>query len=183
MFKMFYPYEYVESVFVIDYEKLYENGYRGIIFDIDNTLVHHGEDSTPEIDSLFEKIHCIGFKTVMLSNNSARRIEKFLENINSKYVAEANKPNVKGYFKALKLIEEDKEKVVCIGDQLFTDIYGANKCNIPSILVAFLRKEGETKIGKKRMLEKIILKAYRRSKGYQYRLGNIKIEGAKEYYG
>jgi len=47
MFRLFYPYEYVESVFTIDYNKLYSLGYRGIIFDIDNTLVHHGEDSTP----------------------------------------------------------------------------------------------------------------------------------------
>ena len=46
MFKKFYPYAYVESVFVIDYQKLYEKGYRGLIFDIDNTLVHHGDDST-----------------------------------------------------------------------------------------------------------------------------------------
>ena len=50
MFKLFYPHEYVESVFSIDYEKLYQKGYRGIVFDIDNTLVPHGADSTPEVD-------------------------------------------------------------------------------------------------------------------------------------
>ena len=53
MFKKFYPYEYVESVFSIDYNKLYNKGYRGIIFDIDNTLVPHGTDSTKKIDDLF----------------------------------------------------------------------------------------------------------------------------------
>ena len=56
MIKKYYPYEYAESVFMIDYQKLYQKGFRGIIFDIDNTLVHHGDDSTPEIDDLFRKI-------------------------------------------------------------------------------------------------------------------------------
>ena len=46
MIKKYYPYEYAESVFMIDYQKLYQKGFRGIIFDIDNTLVHHGDDST-----------------------------------------------------------------------------------------------------------------------------------------
>ena len=70
MFKIFYPYEYVKNVFSIDYDKLYSKGYRGLIFDIDNTLVHHGDDSTDEVDELFKYIQQIGFKTIILSNNS-----------------------------------------------------------------------------------------------------------------
>ena len=57
MLRDYYPYEYVESVFAIDYNKLYGLGFRGIIFDIDNTLVPHGDNSTPEVDALFEEIH------------------------------------------------------------------------------------------------------------------------------
>ncbi len=83
MFKMFYPYEYAESVFAIDYHKLYTLGYRGVIFDIDNTLVHHGEDSTKEVDQLFREIHKAGLKTLLLSNNDTERIERFLANIHS----------------------------------------------------------------------------------------------------
>ena len=89
MLKIFYPYEYVESVFSIDYKKLYEKGYRGLIFDIDNTLVHHGEDSTREIDELFKEVQKIGFKTLVLSNNSEKRVQKFLENIDSLYIHDA----------------------------------------------------------------------------------------------
>lgn len=59
MLKDLYPYEYVESVFTIDYKKLYQNGYRGLLFDIDNTLVPHGENSTPEVDELFKNIQNI----------------------------------------------------------------------------------------------------------------------------
>ena len=53
MFTRYYPHEYVESVFTIDYRKLYDKGYRGVIFDIDNTLVEHGGDSNSEVDALF----------------------------------------------------------------------------------------------------------------------------------
>ena len=60
MFKVFYPYEYVDSVFSINYDELYNKGNRGIIFDIDNTLVHHGDDATKEIEELFKEIHNIG---------------------------------------------------------------------------------------------------------------------------
>lgn len=173
MLKNFYPYEYAESVFAIDYKKLYDLGFRGIIFDIDNTLVHHGEDSTPEVDELFKKIHATGLKTVLLSNNTDERIEHFLENIESPYVYDAHKPETEGYFKALEILGVKKDEAVVIGDQVFTDILGANKCGIPSILVKFLRKDTEKKIGKKRQLEKVILFTYKLRKSYRNRIGDI----------
>ncbi len=83
MIKKYYPYEYAESVFMIDYQKLYQKGFRGIIFDIDNTLVHHGDDSTPEIDDLFRKIQRLGLKTLLLSNNDRGRVERFIKNIDT----------------------------------------------------------------------------------------------------
>lgn len=173
MLKIFYPYEYVKSVFSIDYDKLYSLGYRGIIFDIDNTLVHHGEDSTPEVEELFRQIHKTGLKTLLLSNNNAERIECFLKNINSLYISDADKPKVNNYYKAVDMLGLKKEEIVFIGDQIFTDIYGANKCGMANILVEFLRYESETKIGKRRTLEKLIIKFYRQNRSYQHRIGNI----------
>ena len=41
MLEKFYPGEYLDSTYVIDFDRLYEEGYRGVIFDIDNTLVPH----------------------------------------------------------------------------------------------------------------------------------------------
>ncbi|MBR3933067.1 MAG: HAD-IIIA family hydrolase [Clostridia bacterium] len=173
MLKKFYPYEYADSVFSIDYNKLYALGYRAVIFDIDNTLVHHGEDSTPEIDRLFIEIHNSGLKTLLLSNNDTPRIERFLKNIDSPYIADADKPNPNGYYKALEMLEVKKEEAVFVGDQVFTDICGANKVGMANILVKFLRYESETKIGKKRTLEKYILKFYKMKKKYHHRIGDI----------
>jgi HAD superfamily phosphatase (TIGR01668 family) len=173
MFKMFYPHEYIESVFSLDYNKLYNKGYRGIIFDIDNTLVHHGENSTKEIDELFQVIHNIGFKTLLLSDNNEERVERFLMNIDSLYICDAKKPNVTSYLKAVEMMNIKKEKVVFIGDQIFKDIYGANRSGIDNILVKYMRYKNEKKIGIKRNIEKIILKFYELNKHCQNRLGDV----------
>lgn len=173
MFKVFYPYEYVDSVFSIDYDKLYNKGYRGIIFDIDNTLVHHGDDSTKEIDELFITIQNIGFKTLLLSNNNEERVKRFLKNIDSLYICDAEKPKIDNYLKAVEMMSIDKKETLFIGDQIFTDILGANKSGIANILVQFIRDKGETKIGKRRQLENIILKMYKKNKSLQHRLGDI----------
>lgn len=181
MLKNLYPYEYVESVFTINYEKLYKNGFRGIMFDIDNTLVPHGEDSTPEIDELFKKIQAIGFKTFLLSDNGVKRIESFLKNIdNCSYIDNAGKPKPDNYYKAIELMGLDKNKVIFVGDQTFKDILGANRTGIPSILVKYIGYYTEQKIGIKRRIEKVVLKLYKKSKKYQHRLGNIEIRGNKK---
>ena len=173
MLKNFYPFEYVDSVFCIDYEKLYEMGYRGLIFDIDNTLVHHGDDSTKEVDELFKRIQKIGLKTILLSNNSEERVKRFLKNIDSLYICEAEKPKVGNYLKAVDMMNIKKEEAIFIGDQIFIDIYGANKSGIANILVKFIKAQNETKIGKRRQLENIILKIYKKRKKYNNRLGTI----------
>lgn len=173
MLKLFYPYEYVKSVFTIDYKKLYDNGYKGIIFDIDNTLVHHGDDSTPEIDELFRDIQDIGFKTLILSNNNEERVQRFLKNIDSLYICDAEKPKRKNYLKALDMMNLTKKETIYVGDQVFTDILGANISSIPSILVEYIKEENETDIGKRRKLENLILKQYLKNKKAQNRLENI----------
>lgn len=177
MFKKLYPFEYVESVFSIDYNKLYDKGYRGLIFDIDNTLVHHGDDSNKKVDNLFKEIQAIGFKTLLLSNNNEERVKRFLKNIDSLYICDAEKPKIINYQKALKMLDLEKNEVIVIGDQLFTDILGANRSKIPSILVKFIRLKDEVNIGKRRHLENIILKFYNKNRKYKNRIGNIYKKG------
>ena len=103
MLERWYPTAHVPSVFAIDYEKLSALGYKGILFDIDNTLVHHGDDSTPEVDALFRHIHSLGLKTLLLSDNSAVRIERFNRNIRTLFIAEAGKPDPAAYRRAGRL--------------------------------------------------------------------------------
>lgn len=179
MLERFYPYEYSDSVFSIDYKKLYDKGFRGILFDIDNTLVHHGDNSNPEIDALFQKIQATGLKTLLLSNNDEDRVKRFTKNIDTLYICDADKPNTQGYLKAVKMLNIKKEEALVIGDQIFTDILGANRSQIASILVKFIKQESETRIGKRRYLEYLILEIWKHNKKYHCRLGDIYTEEAK----
>ena len=180
MLKDLYPYEYADDVYSIDYKELYRQGYRGIIFDIDNTLVHHGDDSNEKVDRFFADIQSIGFKTCILSNNDQARVERFLKNIDSQYICDADKPEVSGFLRAVKKMGIKRSEAICIGDQVFTDVYGANKSGLANILVKFIRAENETSIGKRRQVENLILKMYMRNKKYTHRLGDIIIKREEE---
>ena len=173
MFKKLYPTKYLDSSYSIDYEQLYRSGIRGLIYDIDNTLVHHGDPSTKEVDALFQKLHRMGWKTLLLTNNDQERVERFIQNIHTLYLCDAEKPDPSSYQKAIEQLNLQKQTVICIGDQIFTDILGANRSGIASILVKFIQIDGETKIGKRRYLERLILKFYRHSPFCRDRLGNI----------
>ena len=177
MLKKFYPYEYVESVFALDYEKIFRKGFRGIIFDIDMTLVPHGYDSTPEIDALFKKIHDCGLKTLLLTNNDEVRVKSFIKNIDTLYICDAQKPAPKNYLKAVELLGIKKDEAIFVGDQIFVDIFGANKSGIANILVAYVTANEEKNIGIRRRLEKVILKFYLWS-SCRHRLGDILKEEA-----
>ena len=160
MISRYYPNDYVEDVFSIDYNRLYDKGFRLLIFDIDNTLVPHGADSTHDIDRLFARLHDKGFKTMLLSNNNESRIKRFMKNIDTRYIAEADKPDPKSYLKALEITGIPKEKTVMIGDTTFTDIAGANAAGISSILVKYIGFYSKEKKGIRRNLERLILMMY-----------------------
>ncbi len=172
MLKKYYPNYYAESIYTINYTTLYNLGYRGIIFDIDNTLVHHGDDSNKEVDNFFQNIHNLGFKTVLLSNNTKERIERFNKNINTLYICDANKPHKEGFNKAINLLNIPKNTIIYIGDQVFVDIIGCNNINLTNILVKYIGYYSEKKIGIKRHLERILLFFYKHSKYYN-KLGRI----------
>ena len=172
MLSRFYPHEYAASVFALDYEKIFRKGFRAIIFDIDMTLVPHGENSTPQIDALFKEIHAAGLKTLLLTNNDESRVKSFIKNIDTPYICDADKPNPAAYLKAVEMLGVKKSEAIFVGDQIFTDIFGANKSGIASILVHYVTARVETDIGIRRRVEKIILKLYSWS-SCQHRLGDI----------
>lgn len=162
MLKIFYPKKIADSAYVIDYKKLYKEGYRGIIFDIDNTLVEHGADATPRAISLIAKIKEIGFDVCLISNNKKERVTRFNREIKVKYVYNAKKPAKKNFIKATKLMGTTIENTVFVGDQLFTDVFGANRIGMMSFFVKPIHPKEEIQIVFKRKLERIVLKHYRR---------------------
>ena len=81
MLERFYPDEYLKSIDDVDFEMYYKNGIRGIISDIDNTLVPHGAPADEHIIEVFEKIHSLGIKTCLISNNQEPRVTPFAEKV------------------------------------------------------------------------------------------------------
>ena len=164
MLKTFYPDDYIASTYVIPFEELYKKGYRGLIFDIDNTLVPHGAPADERAIVLFERLRKIGFDTCLISNNQEPRVQPFADKVGSKYVFDAHKPSTKNYKKAMELMKTRKENTLFVGDQLFTDVWGAKRTGIKSILVKPIHPKEEIQIILKRYLEKIVLFFYKRSK-------------------
>lgn len=163
MLRTFYPDDYIASTYVIPFEELYKKGYRGLIFDIDNTLVPHGAPADERAIALFERLRNIGFDTCLISNNQEPRVQPFAGKVGSKYVFDAHKPSTKNYKKAMELMKTEKENTLFVGDQLFTDVWGAKRTGIKSILVKPIHPKEEIQIVLKRYLEKIVLFFYKRS--------------------
>lgn len=160
LFSKFYPDEYLESAYVIDYDRLYAEGCRGLIFDIDNTLVPHGAPADERSIALFAHLKELGFRILLLSNNKEPRVKMFNDAVNVDYIYKANKPGAAGYRKAMEQMNTDTSSTVFIGDQLFTDVWGAKNAGIHNILVKPIHPKEEIQIVLKRVLERIVLHFY-----------------------
>ena len=165
MFRCFFPDEYLDSAYVIDYDRLYREGYRGLIYDIDNTLVPHGAPADERAIALFAHLRELGFGYCLLSNNQIERVSSFADAIGAQFIENAHKPSVRNYKKAMELLGTDTGNTIFIGDQLFTDVYGAKRSGIRNILVKPIHPKEEIQIVLKRYLEKIVLHFYKKEEG------------------
>ena len=164
MFERFFPDAYMDSTYVIDFEKLYKEGIRGVICDIDNTLVPHGAPADERAIRLFARLRSIGLDYCLISNNQLPRVKPFADAVQAKFVEDAHKPSRKNYLKAMKLMHVDLDSCIFVGDQIFTDVYGAKRCGMRTILVKPLHPKEEIQIVLKRYLEKIVLYFYQKEK-------------------
>lgn len=164
MLQRFYPDNETDNAFDIDYEALYDRGCRGVIFDIDNTLVPHGAPADDRAVRLFARLRALGMQTVLLSNNKEPRVKSFADSVGSLYVFKAGKPGSKGYLQAMRKMRTDAESTIFVGDQLFTDVWGAKKLGIVTYLVKPIHPREEIQIVLKRRLEWIVLFFYHRKK-------------------
>lgn len=164
MLKSFYPSAYYDSAYEIDYAGLYTAGYRGIIFDVDNTLVKHGAPVTGQARALFERLRELGYETCIISNNREQRVRPLAEAVQSKYISKAGKPSPAGYLKAMELMQTEPAQTFFVGDQLFTDVWGANRAGVKSLLVKPVGRHEEIQIVLKRVLERIVLYFYKKSR-------------------
>lgn len=167
MLKSFYPSQRMNSVYEIDFSAFYQKGYRGVIFDVDNTLVPHNAPADEKAKALFETLRQLGYGRCLLSNNKEPRVKLFSEAVGAAYIFKAGKPSVRGYEAAMKKMGTDHSNTLFVGDQLFTDVYGANRTGLYSILVNPIHPKEEIQIVLKRKLEWIVLYFYERKRNRQ----------------
>ena len=164
MFKRLYPSEDADNIYEIDFEDFYLNGYRAVLFDIDNTLVEHGAPATPKVIDFFKRLHELGFETCLISNNKEPRVAPFAGQVKSPYIFKGGKPSVKGYERAMEVMGTGRENTLFIGDQLFTDVWGARRTGLYSILTKPMDPHEEIQIVFKRYLEAVVLRAYKKQR-------------------
>ena len=162
MLQAFYPREYVASTYDIDFTCWRKKGCRGIIFDVDNTLVPHGAPADERAKTLFKHLKKLGYQCCLLSNNKEPRVKMFNDSVQAQYIFKAGKPKISGYQKAMELMGTEKGNTLFVGDQIFTDVYGANRAGIRTILTKPIHPKEEIQIVFKRYLEKVVLFFYRR---------------------
>ena len=152
----FKPYKKIDILFNEDFDEFYRNGVRGIIFDIDNTLVEDNAKLDDRARSFIESLKNKGFKLCIVSNNGLERVREFCEPLGVKFVYKAKKPSKAGFIKAMRLMGTKRADTISIGDQIFTDVLGANRAGIKSYLCEPINRKTERKhIKFKRIFEKL----------------------------
>ena len=158
-----FPCDHVKSVYDVDFKALYREGYRALLFDVDNTLVPHDAPADERAKELFAMLHDTGFKCMFISNNREPRVRSFCEAVGAfGYVYKAKKPKPEGYEEGMNRMLSDRSTTLFFGDQIFTDIWGANNAGVRSILVKpihIFREPGQIIL--KRLLEAPVLLSYR----------------------
>ncbi|OZS77115.1 hypothetical protein CF394_13345 [Tetzosporium hominis] len=136
MVNNFIPSQFVKSVFQITPEELTAKGIKGIITDLDNTLVEWDRpDATPQLVKWFTSMQQAGIQVTIVSNNNEMRVKAFADPMQIPFIYKARKPFRKAFLSALRLMGLKREQVVVIGDQLLTDVLGGNRLKLHTILV------------------------------------------------
>ncbi|WP_442603652.1 YqeG family HAD IIIA-type phosphatase [Paenibacillus sp. KN14-4R] len=161
MFTKLVPKQSARTVYEIDIQQLWNQGKRGIITDLDNTLVGAKDPlATPELIVWLDGVREIGFKVIIVSNNYHGRVSAFADPLNIPFIHAAKKPTSNPFHKAMELLGTSADETVVIGDQMMTDIFGGNRLGLYTILVDPITPKDEGVFTKvvNRTLEKVALR-------------------------
>ena len=162
---MIYPKEYLNSVKDIDLNLLKKNNIKGLILDVDNTLISLDKKMPAGVADWAKNLKNEGIKICILSNsNKINKVESVAKILEVPYIFFGKKPLKSGFLRAKKLLKLDNENIAVVGDQIFTDILGANRCKMYSILVKPIEEKDYFITRVKRPLEKFIIRRYEKKK-------------------
>lgn len=160
-----YPNAYLKNVKEITMEFLKENNIKALILDVDNTLIDFNKKMLDNVEKWCEELKLQGIKICILSNSDKKeKVEMVANKLKIPYIYFGMKPFKRGFKKALKILEEENKNTAVVGDQIFTDVIGANRCKMFSILVEPIDKKDLLITKIKRPIENFIINKYKESK-------------------
>lgn len=156
-----YPKFYFKKITEIESKFLIENNIKALILDVDNTLLDFDLNYVDGLEKWYKNIKENNIKCIIVSNsNKTKKVEMVADFLEIPYIKFATKPLKRGFKKALKQIEYPPENIAAVGDQIFTDVIGANRMKMVSILVEPLDEKDIWMTKFKRPIENFIIKKY-----------------------
>ena len=163
---LIYPKKYFDKIVDIDIDDFLENNIKAIILDVDNTLLDFDLNIVEGLKEWYQRVRKSGITAIIVSNSGkVAKIEKVANLLEIEYIRYGMKPLKKGLKAAQKKLGVNNENIAVIGDQIFTDVIGANRCKMFSILVKPLDEKDIWMTKIKRPLENFVIKRYLKSRG------------------
>ena len=154
-----YPDAYFSKVEEISIEFLQKNKIKALILDVDNTLIDFNHNLSQSVIDWAKKLKGQGVKLYILSNtNNKEKVKDVANKLDIKYRNLAKKPFKMGFKKVKEELNEDEKNIAVVGDQIFTDVFGGNRCKMFTILVEPVDKKDYWYTAWKRPLENLIKK-------------------------
>ena len=170
------PNMYAENFYNIDIDYLKEIGINNFIIDIDGTILKVDDTFVPQkMQTKFKLLKENNIKICLLSNNSEERVEPVAKTLGVPFIANSKKPKKEAFDKALNILKSPKEQTTMIGDQMMSDIKGANEYGLYTILVKPIDKHNNIKTKTSRILQNIMehhlkkMKKFDKNKYYKRR--------------
>jgi hypothetical protein len=157
-----YPNAYLNKVEQITVDFLNKNNIKALILDVDNTLIDYYKKLSQSVIDWANELKNQGFKLYILSNsNNIEKVERVALKLQIPYSNLAKKPFKSGFLKVQKELNEEPSKIGVVGDQIFTDVIGGNRCNMFTILVDPIDKKDYWYTAWKRPIENKIKNKYK----------------------
>jgi len=161
-----YPNLYLKNIKEITIELLNKNNIKGLILDIDNTLIDFDKNLLEGTEKWCENLKSQGIKMCILSNtNKVHKVKKVADILKLEYLYFAHKPNKKGFNKAKEILKLEPQNIAVVGDQIFTDVLGGNKSKMFTILTKPIDTRDILITKVKRPFENLVIKKYLKKEG------------------
>ena len=160
---LLYPNFYLKNIKEVDINLLKENNIEALLLDVDNTLIDLDRNLLEGVDEWCDNLKKEGIKFCILSNSNKKdKVEKVAKTLDIPYVFFGTKPLKRGFKKAKEIANKDYKNIAIIGDQIFTDVIGGNRCKIYTILVEPISSRELFITSVKRGVENFIIKKYQK---------------------